>query len=111
MAPSSEHCSDIVRTANAPWVTFGAPCFTVTAASNTDTPAGQELEFNEECLWTFRRGKRMTVDEAMLEIDEEAEWRAENGPGAAYTASEAEWYDQKWSALEEQDRFLRAKTD
>jgi hypothetical protein len=43
----------------------------------------------------------MTVDEAYLEVLAEAQWRLENGPGAAYTASEAEYYDELCRAGEE----------
>jgi hypothetical protein len=37
----------------------------------------------------------MTVDEAYLEVLAEAQWRLENGPGAAYTESEAEYYNEQ----------------
>ena len=53
----------------------------------------------------------MTVDEAYLAVLEEAQWRAENGPGAAYTESEAEYYDEQCRAREGTETPPRAKAE
>ena len=53
----------------------------------------------------------MTVDEAYLEVLREAEWRAENGPGACYTQSEVDWCERQYYAGDEPDATPRTKKD
>jgi len=101
VAHSSDRCPDAVKSVKVPWVHFGASLLPEPAASCIETPPGSELEFDEELCFTKHRGVRMTVDEAYLEVLAEAQWRLENGPGAAYTASEAEYYDELCRAGEE----------
>ena len=100
-AHSEDRCPEAVHSVKVPEIYFGATCSTYSSASRVETPAGSENEIDEELCFTKYRGVRMTVDEAYLAVLEEAQWRAENGPGAAYTESEAEYYDEQCRAGEQ----------
>ena len=111
VAYDDDRCPEAVNSVKVPWVHFGASCLTHTTGSCVETPAEPETEneFDEECCITKYRGVRMTVDEAYLAVLEEAQWRVENGPGAAYTASEVDWCERQYYAGEEPDASPRTK--
>ena len=110
-AHSEDRCPEAVHSVKVPEIHFGATCSTYSSASRVETPAGSENEFDEELCFTKYRGVRMTVDEAYLAVLEEAQWRAENGPGAAYTESEAEYYDEQCRFGEGTEVPLRTKEE
>jgi hypothetical protein len=56
------------------------------------SPALSDSDFDERLCYTVHRGVYMTVDEAYLEVLEEQQFRAENGPGAAYHPEEVDMY-------------------
>ena len=109
VAYDDDRCPEAVHSVKVPWVHFGASCLTHSTGSCVETPAEPEIEFDEECCFTKYRGVRMTVDDAYLAVLEEAQWRAENGPGAAYTPSEVDWCERQYYAGEEPDASPRTK--